>query len=55
MRDVKDMLSYTDLDVQAVENCSMETEKKYRSPEEIPDDAGYLSLIIAKDNKEINL
>ncbi len=55
MRDVKDMLSYTDLDVQAVENCSMETEKKYRSLDEIPDDAGYLSLIIAKENKKIEL
>ena len=49
MRGVKEMLSRTDLDVQAVENCSMETEKKYRSLEEIPDDAGYFSLIIAKE------
>ncbi len=49
MHEVKTMLSHTDLAVQAVENCSMETEKKYRSLEEIPDDAGYFSLIIAKE------
>lgn len=49
MPEVKEMLSHSDLDVQAVENCSMETEKKYRSLEEIPDDAGYFSLIIAKE------
>jgi precorrin-2/cobalt-factor-2 C20-methyltransferase len=29
----------------------METEKVYRSLEEIPDEAGYFSLIIAKENK----
>ncbi|MBE6042352.1 MAG: precorrin-2 C(20)-methyltransferase [Clostridiales bacterium] len=52
MREVKEMLSHTDLDVQAVENCSMETEKKYRSLDEIPDDAGYFSLIIAKERTE---
>ena len=40
MHEVKEMLSQTDLDVQAVENCSMETEKKYRTLEEIPDNAG---------------
>ena len=33
----------------AVENCGMETEKIYRSVDEIPDDAGYFSLIIAKE------
>lgn len=49
MHEVKERLSYMDLDVQAVENCSMETEKKYRSLGEIPDDAGYFTLIIAKE------
>jgi precorrin-2/cobalt-factor-2 C20-methyltransferase len=29
----------------------METEKVYRSIEEIPDEAGYFSLIIAKEKK----
>ena len=32
-----------------VENCGMENEKVYRSAEEIPEDAGYYSLIIVKD------
>ena len=32
-----------------VENCGMEEERIYHSVEEIPDDAGYYSLIIAKE------
>ena len=32
-----------------VENCSMEGEKCYYGVDEIPDDAGYFSLIIAKE------
>lgn len=52
MREVKEMLSHTELEVQAVENCSMADEKIYRSLEEIPDDAGYFSLIVAKEKKE---
>ena len=34
-----------------IENCGMPDEKIYRSVEEIPDDAGYYSLIIVKENK----
>jgi precorrin-2/cobalt-factor-2 C20-methyltransferase len=30
----------------------MENEKLYRSLDEIPDDAGYFSLIIAKENHD---
>ena len=48
MAEVKDLLRASGHDVAAVENCGMETEKIYRSVEEIPDDAGYFSLIIAK-------
>lgn len=33
-----------------IENCGMPGEKIYRGVEEIPDDAGYYSLIIIKDN-----
>ena len=51
MSQVKGMLAETGLDVQAVENCSMENEKIYRTLDEIPDDAGYFSLIIAKERK----
>ena len=48
MAEVKDMLRKSGRKVCAVENCTMENEKVYRDLEEIPDDAGYFSLIIAK-------
>lgn len=51
MAEVKEMLARSGYEAQAVENCSMETEKVYRSLEEIPDDAGYFSLIVAKEKK----
>ena len=54
MPEVKKMLASSGYEVMAAENCSMETEKLYRSVEEIPDDAGYFTLIIAKDKKEDN-
>lgn len=49
MKEVKDLLRKSGRDVQCVENCGMEKENLYRSVEEIPDDAGYFSLIIAKE------
>ena len=49
MAAVKDMLRKSGRRVMMVENCSMDTEKLYRDVEEIPDDAGYFSLIIAKE------
>ena len=52
MPEVKKMLSSSGYDVIAAENCSMEAEKLYRSVDEIPDDAGYFTLIIAKEKKE---
>ena len=45
------MLRESGRKVYCAENCSMETEKLYYDVEEIPDDAGYFSLIIAKENK----
>ncbi len=48
MKAVKEMLRESGREVCAVENCSMENEKIYRSLDDIPDDAGYFSLIIAK-------
>lgn len=48
MKEVKEMLCGSKMQVQAVENCGMENEKIYRNIDEIPDDAGYYSLIIAK-------
>jgi len=35
-----------------VENCSMANEHVYRGVDEIPDDAGYFSLIIAKEPRK---
>ena len=52
MAEVKGLLCASGRDVQAVENCSMATEKVYRSVEEIPDDAGYFSLIVAKERHD---
>ena len=49
MKTVKEQLRRTGRRVWMVENCSMENERVYRSLDEIPDDAGYFSLIIAKD------
>lgn len=36
-------------EVFAVENCGMETERLYRTVEDLPDSAGYLSLIVARE------
>ncbi|MBP0970126.1 MAG: precorrin-2 C(20)-methyltransferase [Oscillospiraceae bacterium] len=47
MPEVKEMLQRSGREVSAVENCGMAEEKIYRKAEEIPDDSGYFSLIIA--------
>ena len=52
MGQVKELLKKSGKDVMMVENCGMESERIYRSVDEIPDDAGYYSLIIAKEGKE---
>ena len=49
MTAVKDLLRRSGRTLSAVENCGMETEKVYRSPEEIPFQTGYFSIIIAKE------
>ena len=51
MKDVKDTLRKSGRDVQAVIDCGMATEAVYRDLEEIPDDAGYFALVIAKEKK----
>ena len=53
MKEVKEALRKSGRSVQAVENCTLPGEKVYRSLEEIPDDAGYFSLIIAKKQERI--
>ncbi|MDO4622553.1 MAG: precorrin-2 C(20)-methyltransferase [Eubacteriales bacterium] len=49
MKEVKEILAESGREVTVVENCGMPEEHIYRSVEEIPDDAGYFSLIIAKE------
>jgi precorrin-2/cobalt-factor-2 C20-methyltransferase len=49
MNQVKSILAESGRDVVMVENCGMDNEHIYHSVEEIPDDAGYYSLIIAKE------
>lgn len=49
MAQVKDMLRRSGRSVVMAENCTMANEKLYRSVDDIPDDAGYFSLIIAKN------
>ncbi|MBQ2161235.1 MAG: precorrin-2 C(20)-methyltransferase, partial [Firmicutes bacterium] len=51
MAEVKDMLRKSGRDVKVVENCGMPGEKVYMNVDEIPDEAGYFSLIIAKESK----
>ena len=51
MAQVKDMLRRSGRSVVMAENCTMANEKLYHSVDEIPDDAGYFSLIIAKEKK----
>lgn len=48
MKQVKEVLADRSRDVIMVENCGMENEHIYKSVDEIPDHAGYYSLIIAK-------
>ena len=49
MAQVKEMLRRSGRKVAMAENCTMVNEKLYHSVDEIPDDAGYFSLIIAKE------
>ena len=51
MKAVKEMLTSSNREASAVLNCGMESEQVCRSIEEIPDDAGYFSLIISKQHR----
>ena len=51
MNQVKEILAQSNRDILMVENCGMPDEHIYNSVDEIPDDAGYYSLIIAKEKK----
>ena len=49
MKETKEILIRSGRRVGCVENCGMKNEKVYHSAQEIPDDAGYFSLVIATD------
>lgn len=51
MNQVKSILEESNRDVVMVENCGMENERIFYSVPEIPDNAGYYSLIIAKEQE----
>ena len=51
MPEVKRILKAKNAKATMVENCGMENEKIYGSVDEIPEDAGYYSLLIVKDSK----
>ena len=47
--DVKKILIKKGMEAEMVENCGMENERVYLSAEEIPEQAGYYSLLIVKE------
>ena len=49
MGQVKEELKAMGAEAVMIENCGMPDEKIYRSADEIPEDAGYYSLIIVKE------
>ena len=49
---VKEAVARMDADVYMVENCGMDGVRICRGADEIPEDAGYYSLIIVKDKSE---
>lgn len=50
MKQVKESIEKSGQKAVMMENCGMPSEKIYRSAEEIPEDSGYYSLIIVKEN-----
>lgn len=51
MPEVKQILMEEKMDVRMVENCGMEEERIYCRAEDIPEQAGYYSLLIVKEGK----
>jgi len=52
MKEVKDQIRAAGREAGAVERCTMEGERVYRSVDEIPDDAGYFSVIISREKHQ---
>lgn len=51
MPEVKKILVERKMDAKMVQNCGMEDEQIFNSSEEIPEQAGYYSLLIVKEGK----
>ena len=51
MSEVKRLLTEKELDAMMVENCGMENEKLYFGAQEIPEQAGYYSLLVVKEKQ----
>ena len=49
---VKEHLKACKDDIYMIENCGMENERIFRGADEIPEDAGYYTLMIAKETEE---
>ena len=52
MSEVKRLLTEKELDAMMVENCGMENEKLYFGAQEIPEQAGYYSLLVVKEKTD---
>ncbi|MDD7740350.1 MAG: precorrin-2 C(20)-methyltransferase [Fusicatenibacter sp.] len=52
MKQVRELLMQQECDVFMVENCGMENQKIYIGANQIPEDAGYYSLIIVKEKED---
>ena len=51
MPEVKKILVERKMDAKMIQNCGMEDEQISNSAEEIPEQAGYYSLLIVKEGK----
>lgn len=52
MAEVKELLRRSGREADAVENCGMDGERICRGVDEIPDDAGYFTLIVARETEK---
>lgn len=50
MKQVRESILKSGQDAVMIENCGMPSERVYKTAEEIPEEAGYYSLIIVKEN-----
>ena len=51
--EVKNRIVQAKAEAMMIENCGMSDEKIYRTTDELPDEAGYYSLIIVKEKGEL--